>query len=193
MKTTIVTAPAIIPVSVVDFKTHQRVDGSTEDTYIESLIKKATKHLEEICNRKFITQTWKLFLDDWPGDAEIELPYGKTQSVTSITYKDQDGGSATFASDNYTVDTDLVPGRVVIGYDKSWPTTTLFNVNPITVTFVCGYGDTSSDVPDDLRHAIELLAAHWYENREPVITGRDAATVNLPYAIDALIWNHRIF
>lgn len=192
MKTKLVTAPAAIPVSVADFKTHQRVDGSDEDTYIESLIKKATMHLEQICNRKFITQTWKLFLDDWPGDAEIELPYGRTQSVTSITYKAQDGGSTTFASDNYTVDTDLAPGRVVIGYDKSWPTATLFNVNPITVEFVCGYGDAAA-VPEDLKHAVELLAAHWYENREPVITGQGATAAKLPYAIDALIWNHRIF
>ena len=190
MKTAIVTAPAATPVTVEEFKIHQRISVDSEDTYLEGLIKSATNHLEAICNRKFITQTWKLFLDDWPGDAEIELPFGKTSSVASVTYKDENGTEATFSSDDYTVDTDLIPGRVVIGYDKSWPTGDLFNVNPIAVTFVCGYG-LAADVPDDIKHAIKLLVAHWYENREPVVVGTIVS--NIPKTIDALIWTHRLF
>ena len=191
MKTAIVTAPSSPPVTVAEFKTHQRVTDDTEDSYVGDLLDSATLHLEELCNRKFITQTWKLYLDAWPGDAELELPFGKTASVTSIVYKDEDGTEATFSSDDYTVDTELVPGRIVIGYDKAWPSASLFNVNPIAITFVCGYG-AAADVPKDIKQAVQLLTAHWFENREPVHIGIGKVT-NLPYAIDALIWNHRLF
>lgn len=190
MKTVLVTEPDTIPVSVTEFKTHHRVDGSDSDDYITALLGAAVAHLEEICNRKFITQTWKLYLDEWPDDAEIELPYGKTGSVTSIVYKDQEGNNTTLDSSAYSVDTDLVPGRIVIGYDQSWPSETLFNLNPISITFTCGYGD-ASDVPADIKHAIKLLAAHYFENREPIVTGTTVSKI--PDTVDALIWNHRLF
>lgn len=190
MKTVLVTAPAEAPITATEFKTHQRISSSSEDTYIDALINAATAYLEEICNRKFVEQTWKLYLDEWPGGAEIELPYGKTSSVTSVVYKDDEGNSTTFSSDSYNVDTDLIPGRIVIAYDESWPSDALFNMNPITITFTCGYG-SANEVPEDIKLAIKMLAAHWYENREPVITGTIVA--NVPVTVDALIWNHRLF
>lgn len=48
------------------------------------------------------------------------------------------------------------------------------------------YGD---DVPEDLREAVRLLAAHLYENREASLVGVTASTI--PFGFDDLIRPHR--
>jgi uncharacterized phiE125 gp8 family phage protein len=48
-----------------------------------------------------------------------------------------------------------------------------------------GYGATAASVPQPLKQAIMLLAAHWNEHREPVLTGGNPTT--LPFGIECLI------
>jgi uncharacterized phiE125 gp8 family phage protein len=38
-------------------------------------------------------------------------------------------------------------------------------MNGIEIDFTAGFGQAATDVPDLLRRAIILLAAHWYEFR----------------------------
>jgi len=144
MKTTLVTAPAYMPITLADVKAHLRVEDAftTDDSYIQSLIFQAVDEVESILNRKLITQTWKYFLDDWPDGDDIVLPYGKLQSVTHVYYTDSDGTQQTDFDENdeWTSDTDSDPGRVILKYGESWPSTTLAYENPIEIQFVCGYG-----------------------------------------------------
>lgn len=48
---------------------------------------------------------------------------------------------------------------------------------------------TPSNVPDDLKECVCLLAAHWYENREAVLVGVNAQP--LPMGVDQIVANHR--
>jgi len=66
------------------------------------------------------------------------------QSVTSVKYTDSDGDQSTLSTDDYIVDNDSEPGRIVLGYGTVWPTATLYPSNPIEIQFLCGYyiGDT---------------------------------------------------
>ena len=190
MKTVLITGPTSTPITVDDVKAHCRITSSTEDIYLESLVKSAIEHIEQVTGRKLINQTWKLLIDEWP-DTEIELPFGQCSAVNSVKYTDKDSNESTWDASNYIVDTDSAPGRVVIGYDKSWPTAQLLHVNPIAVEFVSGYGANAAAVPADLKHAIKLLVAHLYENREPVMVGQ--AVTNIPLTVDRLIWSFRLF
>jgi len=99
------------------------------------------------------------------------LPYGSLQSVTEITYKNTDGDSNTFSTDDYIVESDTDPGRVVLAYGESWPSITLYPSNPIRIEFVCGYGDARTDVPESIRNAAKLIVADMFEHREPTVTG----------------------
>lgn len=190
MKTVLKTAPAALAVSVDEIKAHCRITSTVEDTYLETLINAATEHVEQITGRKLVSQTWKLLLDEWPGDAEITLPFGECSAVSSIKYTDSDAVETTWSDSDYVVDTDSVPGRVVIGYGLSWPSVELLHVNPIVVEFVSGYGGADA-VPAALKHATKLLVGHWYENREPVVLGTIVA--NIPLTVDRLIWPFRLF
>ena len=55
------------------------------------------------------------------------------------------------------------------------------------VSFTAGYGTTGEAVPDDLRHAVTLLAAHFYENREATTDPR----APLPFGVGGLLAPYR--
>lgn len=181
--------PVTEPVSLIEAKTHCRVDIDEDDTHFTNvLIPAARRYVESVSRRSFITQTWRLSLDDWPHGDEIQLPRPPLVSVSSVVYKDQDGNSTTWASSNYIVDTDSEPGRVKLTYNNTWPSETLYPALPVQITYVAGYGD-ADDVPEEYKQAILLLIGHWYENREAI------GTVGQPIAlaVESLIWVDRVF
>ena len=186
---TIVTPPAITPVTLSEAKSYLGITHTEDDTMIKILISASTAWCEQYCYRKMITQTWKVFYQNWP--VEIKLPFGNLQSVTHIKYTDTDGTQSTFSNTLYGVDTNSIPGRVVLNYQQTWPDDELAPLNPIEVQFVTGYGAATTDVPEDIRNAIMLMVGHWYENREPVVVGTIVS--NIPLSVSSLLYNHRIW
>lgn len=187
MRASLVTPPTSLPVTLNEVKEHLRIESTftDDDAYIRSLIFAATVQAESILRRKLVTQTWKYLLDNWPDEDWITLPYGQLQSVTSVKYRDSDDDENTFSSDDYLVDTDSDPGRVVLGYGESWPSTTLLPKNPIYVEFVTGYGDHSSQTITDATNASPIvltIAGHGYSAGDKVlvesVAGNTAANGN---------------
>jgi len=185
----LVTAPTEEPVSLADVKAHLRIDITDDDALLGTYITVARRFCERYQNRAYITQTWKLVLDDWPDDDEIELPYPPLQSVTSIVYYDTEDNDNTLATTVYMVDADSEPGRVTLKYNQTWPYTTLRPYNGIEITYVAGYGDATGDVPENVVHAIKLLVGHLYENREA--TGIRPLS-EIPFTVKALLDLERI-
>jgi len=184
------TAPAQYPVTIGEAKSHLNIDldNTDDDEDIKSNISTATQTAEQFLHRRLITQTWYLYLQGWPDCDRMTMPLGKLQSVTSIKYKDSDGDESTFSSDDYIVNTDSDPGEIVLGYGKSWPSTTFYPSNPVTIEFICGYGTDGEDVEDNILHAIKLTISDLYENRETVvITGYSAQLIELPTVRNLLI------
>lgn len=193
MITTLVTAPATTPVSLSEAKAHLNVSISDDDTIIGVYLNSAVAVCEQILQRKLITQTWKVFFDSWP--TVITIPFGDLQSVTHVKYTDEDGTQSTVSDSSYTVDIISTPGRIVLKKNYTWPTATLFNVNPIEIQFVTGYGDVSTDVPDDIRNAILLTVGHFYANRESYIVSDSSKAVveEIPMTAKALLQPHRVW
>lgn len=192
MPTKLITAPTVEPITKIEAKAHLRVTTADDDTYIETLIKAARKHIEEaILNRALITQTWEYYLDEFPAENYIEIPYPKLQSITSLKYKDSDGNETTWNSSNYITDIVSVPGRIVLAYGKSWPSLTLYPSNPITIKFVAGYGDAATTVPEPIIQAILILVAHLYEAREMYVVG--TTITDVPFSVYSLCASYRIF
>jgi uncharacterized phiE125 gp8 family phage protein len=80
MKATLITAPTIWPVTVQETKEHLYVDGNDHDVVIDGVIKAATRQMENWTRRAIMTQTWEYYLDAFPGDDYIVLPFGNLQS-----------------------------------------------------------------------------------------------------------------
>jgi uncharacterized phiE125 gp8 family phage protein len=184
---------------------------SAEDTYIESLITAARTLVEDHTGRRLITQTWNYYLDNfgdgnrWPNNLElglilnaygndnIKLPYAAPlQSVSSITYMDSDESSNAMSTSDYIVDIKSEPGRVVLGYGKSWPSATLSPSNPINIEFVAGYG-TSTTVPKQIKQAMLLITGDLYENRENSRDTKFGELKEIPLAAKRLLKQYRVW
>lgn len=188
LATAVETAPAVEPVTFGDLQAQSRIDDATEQALVETYITAARKWVENYTRYALITQTWDAYWDSWPTELRVPLP--PLQSVTSITYIDGDDASQTLASSVYQTNITTMPGTIRVDSGQSWPALTNEKYNPIVVRFVAGYGDAATDVPEQYRQAIQLLAAHWYENREPISMGQTVTPI--PMSVMMLVAQDRL-
>ncbi|MBN8531726.1 MAG: phage head-tail connector protein [Alphaproteobacteria bacterium] len=147
-------APGAEPLTLAEAKLYLRVDGSTEDTLITSLIASVRQAAEEYLRRSLITQSWKLsFNDGAPG--EVALPRGPVQSITSVVLKDRDGDSETYSAGNY--------------YLNARKDALVFDAEPyahlVEITYQAGYGAAAANVPDMLKAGMLAHLASLYDGR----------------------------
>lgn len=169
-------APATEPLTTAEVKTHLRVDGSDEDTYIGTLAQSARRLLEQVTNRAFVTQTRISRYDAFP--PVFQHQRSPMQSVSSIVYLDGAGASQTLSPSLYTVDVHSEPARIVPVVGQSWPQTQS-TLNAVAVTYVCGYGAASA-VPEIVKTWIKRMVAHWFEVREPITSGTILTYESIP-------------
>ena len=162
----LITAPAVEPVSVDDAKDQIGIGHADLDDKIGRWITKARVLLEEWSGRAFITQTWTLWADRFPRGAEVwQLPKAPLQSVTEVRYTDESEVSQVWPSSDYVVSAVSEPGVIVPKKNLTWPNDVFDQRDVVSVTFIAGYGDDASDVPEPLREAILEMVAFAYENR----------------------------
>jgi uncharacterized phiE125 gp8 family phage protein len=115
------------------------------------------------------------------------VPAPLREIVAARTY-DTAGAAHVIDLQAFTIDTAAAPA--VIGF-APWslpaPGRALAGIE---IDIATGYGDAPADVPQPLRRAIELLVAHWYENRGLIATGQSVAV--LPAAVAAMIAPYRV-
>lgn len=179
----LITPPATEPVSSAEAKLHLKVDGSTDDTLIAALITAARILCESFQGRGYITQTWELTLDSFPA-SPFELPMAPLASVVSIKYKDADGTEYTVDSGDYVLDLSSEPGRVALADGKSWPSVSLYPVGGVKIRYTVGVAAAAS-VPANVKQAILLTIADWYQDRQ--------AGGDLSPAAKALLTVDRVF
>lgn len=156
------------PVSLAETKAALLIDHNADDALIATMIAAATAEAETLAARSFVTRTVDLPLNGWPVSGVIRLEYPPVQSITSITYYDEDNASATMDSADYVAVLDVTPPVVMQAKDADWPDVTLRSVSPIRVRYVAGYG-AAATVPARYKALIMALVAVDYENREGIL------------------------
>lgn len=187
----LITAPASEPLEVAELKAHSRVTSNAEDALCADQIKAAREWCEAYSNRCFITQEWDIYLDYGFGDGCITLPLSPVQSITSIKYvaSNADGMTlTTLANTEYQVSKSDVVGKIFPAYEKVWPTT---KPVPDAVVIRGLFGFT--ELPKNLKQAVYLLAAHFYQNREGIIVGSGMDAKEVPLGIKSLLMNRKVF
>lgn len=188
MRFSLITPPDAEPVCVEEFKAASRVDHDAEDTLIASYLLAARQHIEALCG-PIITQTMEMTMDRWPIGDTIVIGKPRATAINSIKHFAQDGSEETFSDLSYVTDFVSRHARIRLKGGHSWPSVALREINGVVVNFDAGWADAEA-VPQDLKQSLILLAAHWYENREPIAQGQ-MGTQELPFAVSALIANHR--
>ena len=157
---TLVTPPAVEPVTSAMVKTLARVDSdlTADDDLVALFIADARADAEHLTNRKLIEQTWDVVMDEFPL-GEIKLSIRPIISVESVTYIDAAGDSQVIDAANYTLDiADEARPFLQPAIDYVWPPT-LDTGNAVVIRVKAGYGDAASDVPAGARSWIAIKAA----------------------------------
>lgn len=187
----VISGPVNLAVDLATVKQHLRVTSTDEDALITQYINAAIAYAEKKTRRDFITRTYETFRDEWPylgtsegyydlsnnyyssydriryGDAKLyafELRKSPLQSVSSVEYL-VDGSFVTLANTVYynTLESDY--SEVLLAEDQCWPEDKDQGLQSIKITFVSGFGDTSADVPEDIKTALLMHVTHLYQNR----------------------------
>lgn len=167
--------PAGEPVTLQEAKAHLRIDHASEDVLISSLILTSRLHIESALDLALIDQTWTLQLDAWPGGGSLDIPLSPLKAVSAVRVKNADGGTITIAPQSYIVDAASRPPRIV--FEPGSQPRAGVRAAGIEVVFTAGFGAEPSHVPAPLRHAILMLVAHWYDNRDVPEAGSPAARI----------------
>jgi uncharacterized phiE125 gp8 family phage protein len=186
------TAPTVEPISLDEVKAHCRIDANEDDVLLTSLILAARQYVENICG-PLINQTWYQYEQDFPSSEVLEIQKPRLSSVTSLKYTNEAGTQSTFSATKYTVSTnDEYWPKIVLKEDYTWPSDSLFNIDPIVIEFICGYGTAATNIPEPLRSACLMLVAHWYEERQPM-TVTMARVQDVPLTVDSLLACYRVW
>lgn len=177
--------PDAEPVAVAELRQHLRLGHDSEDELLAGLIRAAREDVERATGLALIEQGWRLVLDAWPQRGRIFLMRHPVREVVSVTVYDTEGQAAVLSPGFYETDMLSRPARLMLR--RALPD--IRAVNGIDVEFVAGFGEAGPDVPDLLRRAILVLAAHWYEFRASY--GPDDQPVSYPAVYERLIAGYR--
>jgi uncharacterized phiE125 gp8 family phage protein len=182
--------PALEPVTLAEAKAHLRVDSDAEDVLIQSLVITSRLHIEAALGLALISQGWRWSLDAWPRDGVLCFPIRPVQAVAEVRVLDPEGTPAVVPTAHFVLDGRGDPARLVRAGSSLLPTPGR-TVAGIEIDFSAGFGPAAADVPAQIRQALLLLVAHWFENREPVALGD--SPVPVPLAVSELLapWRGR--
>lgn len=194
MTLTLIAGPAAPPVSDADLAEHARLAQAIGETIGETsgdlpaLIRcrdAAVAAVERACATALIRQTWDWRLRDWPDPSATPLPISPVLSIVSVERLSPDGTADPLAPETYALDrTGPRPAiRAVSNLLPSPP-----RGGGVSIRFQAGHGDAPTDVPADLRQAVLLLAAHYFERRH---AADEAALAPIPHGVSALLEPHR--
>jgi len=182
MPLTLLTPPALEPVTLADMKTWLRMDSVDEDGLIAALLTSARLSVETITSKALITQSWRMVLDQWPIVPFIVMPLSPVQRL--VAARVYNVGWIHNASEHKRLFAEVSA--------KQQPRLALLKRQPppvvpmsgIELDLAFGYGDDGTYVPEPLKLAMKMLVSFWFENRgdEPA-----AAPRNWPDEISRLL------
>ena len=211
MELKVLTPPLGEPLGLTEVKLHLRVDDTADYALINGLIMAAREWTENFLAGSLVEQTRTVSLSRWPRGA-FRLPGGPVQSITSVTYEDEDGDTQTVDSSIYY----LTPGgEIALDYSKVWPYVNIRGKDAITVTYLTGYPpvetvipgeaipetdpveyeedtteiDYGGNIPQAIKQAMLLLIGTWYQQREGASDAKGFQT--LPFGVKEILSPHR--
>lgn len=168
MSLTLISPPAAEPVQLAEIKEHLKVGGGAEDALIAGLIVAARQAIEAKFQIAVMAQTWRLALDRVP-ETQVILPLSPVLSIDAVGVM-RNGVAEALLPSSYDAQVGAV-GRLRVNTAPA---------GALVVTFTAGWPDAAA-VPDAMKLAIKLLAAHLYENREGALRIPELSAFVAPY------------
>lgn len=150
-----------------------------EDDLWDAYLAAAREKVELDSRRVLLPQTWRLSLDEYPCDGIITVERCPLIEVESFEVKNSEGEWETVDPENYEVDAESEPARIVKSKGGAWPCPAT-KINGIRITLRIGYANADL-IPHRAMQAMRLLVGHWYRNRTPVALGTIATELELTF------------
>jgi uncharacterized phiE125 gp8 family phage protein len=183
-----VSAPPAAAVPVRAFAEHLRLgsgfaDDGSEDAVLELYLRAAMAAIEARLGRALLARDFSWTVSRWRADACQALPVGPVRSVAEVRLVDAEGVETVADPEGWSVMRDSQRPRLVGKFGRSLPR--IPRAGRAEIRFNAGFGEGWDEVPADLRQAVFLLAAHFYENRA------EGAAGSLPFGVLVLIEAYR--
>lgn len=160
-------------------KNYLRVDGTSDDNVIGTLISAAAGVIYTETWIDLQTASYTAYLDDY---ADIEIKRYPITEITSVKYYDVNGSLQTMSSGtDYEVDLngDFAKVRFI-----NTPALRDKEYNNIEIAFKSGYL-THYDIPEELTNAMLMLVKDWYDDQRQV----GKTKVDMPLAVKTTLNN----
>ncbi len=163
-----VNAPPSAAVPVRAFAEHLRLgsgfeDDGSQDAVLELYLRSAMAAIEARLGRALLARDFSWTVTRWREDACQGLPIAPVRSVAEVRLVDAEGEETLVDPQVWSVLRDSQRPRLVGKFGRNLPK--IPRSGHAEIRFSAGFGDGWDAVPADLRQAVFLLAAHFYENR----------------------------
>lgn len=162
-------------VSLSALKAHMRISTKAEDTLIKDLQLAAYDWVEQFTGRSLLTTEWKFLTTGLRLGSEIRhaIPFPSLLSIESV--KHVFSNEKKEETKKYSME--FRHGvEYLCMYSKGVPVEVVYNA---------GFGPHPQFVPEAFHHAIKVLVAQWFEEREGLGCG-------IPATIEAILRPYQI-
>jgi uncharacterized phiE125 gp8 family phage protein len=179
---------AALPVD--EFKAHLRVGtgfgtDTLQDSVLLGFLRAAMAAIEARTGKMLIERDFSWNLTIWRDATAQTLPVAPVRAISSLEVVLRDGSRSDVAGDLFWLEQDQSRPRVrsVGSCLPSIPAG-----GSVIVNFQAGFGENWSDIPADLRQAVMLLAAHYYEYRNETSLSDGC----MPFGVTSLIERYKV-
>ncbi len=174
---------------LAEFRDHLQLgsgfaDDGLQDAVLLAQVRAALGAVEGETGKVLLPRVYQYVVTAWRDVARQILPVAPVSAVQSVTITDLNDTSDVVDASRYRLVRDVHAPEVV---STGWALPTIPVGGTAEFVFDAGYGAAWTDAPADLRQAVLMLAAHFYENRS-ASTEKGRA---LPMGVEALCARHR--
>ena len=179
---------AVLPVE--DFKTHLRLGTgfgteTTQDEVLVSFLRAAIAAIEARTGKILISRNFSWTLIFWRDRESQGLPVAPVSAIQRVVLVDRAGTQTEIAASDFWLEQDTQRPRLRSA-GSALPM--IPHGGSAVIEFASGYGTAWNDIPADLRQAVFLLAAHYYEFRHET-TLSDGC---MPFGVTSLIERYKV-
>lgn len=173
MLVTIITPPAVEPLTKEAVKVELRIDSSDLDDQVARHIEAARSFFEEETGWAIIHRTLVANLRFFPKASNILLPFPPLVSVTKVTHFPL-GVETPLSPALYLTDNSSRQGSLTLVPGQQWPYGEVLYPPHVQIEYVSGFSADGAGVPPDILQCLMGMIAFWDEVPEAVYVPGDS-------------------
>ncbi len=183
MSALLITGPKHEPVSVEQLRAHLHI-GTHDDGLLASLVTAARMTIEAQFGLRMISQHWRMLVPRL-SYRQIDLSVWPVEEISQITIKSD--REVRLQTNQFSLDKQRRPSRLTL--DSAILNIRVDGSYSAQIDLLAGFGTDPDVVPENLRLAVKMLAAHWYDVDDWNHYRADSA---IPPHVRTMLAEHRI-